>query len=89
MKKVGVTFHDLPDDSIVKEIEKVLKEGMPEIKISQSGKDINIESKKDFPKREIKRLIRKYLAKSGFGKSTRVIANGPANYTIYYHEEQT
>jgi hypothetical protein len=84
-----LTSNDLPDDSIVKEIEEFLGHGLPSVKISRSGKEINIESKKDFSKREVKRLVRKYLAKSGFGRATRVIALGPENYTIYYHEEET
>ncbi|MHA1169985.1 MAG: 60S ribosomal protein L22 [Candidatus Hodarchaeales archaeon] len=89
MKTVELKFNDLPDDSIVKELEEFIGKGLAGTKVSRDGKKIIIKSKDDFSKREIKRLAKKYLAKSGFGSSTKVIAVGPDNYTIFYQEEES
>ena len=89
LKTVELKFKDLPDDSIVKELEEFIGKGIAGSKVSRDGKKIKVESKKDFPKREVKRLTKKYLAKAGFGSSTKVIAVGPENYTIFYREEES
>lgn len=89
MKKVELKFNDLPDDNIVKELEDFIGKGLTGSKVSRDGKTIKIESKTEFPKKEIKRLAKKYLAKAGFGSSTKVIAVGPEKYTIFYKEEES
>lgn len=82
-------FDRLPEDHIIEEIEKLLKEALIEEDISNislSGKVLTIEGK-NLPRRFVKFLVRKFLGQLNYGKKTRVISTSPGIFDIYYYQE--
>ena len=81
-------FDSVPNDDIVEEIEKKLKNALVEediTKISRNGKTINIEG--EVPTRFVKFLVKKFLGKTAFRKNTRVIVARPGIFEVIYYAE--
>jgi len=81
-------FDKLPEEETVKAIESSLKKALVEedvSKISRSGKTITIEG--EVPRRFVKFLVKKFLGKTEYKNSTRVIATRPEVFEIFLYEE--
>ena len=81
-------FDSVPDEDVVKEIESKLKDALIEEdinKISRDGKSINIDG--EVPTRFVKFLVKKFLGKTSYKNTTRVIVTKPGIFEVYYYGE--